>query len=276
MWHPALSTWSLHRNLGPLRWTKWDEETKTHIVAEQFQPQLMELTELPAAAGQLGYRYLEICHFHFPSLDPTYLQTLKTAFTEAGSVFRTLLLDYGDITSADETRRSADLAFIKQWIDIAAMSGAERIRVIAGEAGPDDLESLQLSLSTYRELLQYGHERGVGVIMENFKPLTSTLSNCLSLLQAFSGDLETIIDFGNMRPVEKYDAIRQMAPYAVSIHAKPQYDENGIPDEAELVHCLEALHASHYAGPISIIYDGPGDMWEGIERVRSIIDRYTA
>jgi hypothetical protein len=62
----SLTTWSLHRNLGPIRWTTWDEQTQTPITTVEQQPELTTLLNLPAILAQKGFSALEIGHFHFP------------------------------------------------------------------------------------------------------------------------------------------------------------------------------------------------------------------
>jgi len=95
----SVSTWSLHRLLGPLRWTYWDADAREHRTHVQDQPQVHSLLELPAEASRRGYRAVEICHFHFPSTDAEYAAALKRSFEDAGISFDTLLLDYGDLTA---------------------------------------------------------------------------------------------------------------------------------------------------------------------------------
>lgn len=108
----SVSTWSLHRLLGPLRWTNWDAVNETQQMDIQDQPQILTLLELPAEAARRGYQAVEICHFHFPAVDPVYLNQLKEAFLESGVQFDTLLLDYGDITAIDPVKRESDIAYI--------------------------------------------------------------------------------------------------------------------------------------------------------------------
>ncbi|MCM3628636.1 sugar phosphate isomerase/epimerase [Paenibacillus glycanilyticus] len=270
----SLSTWSLHRNLGPLRWTVWNEETGVQDTSVQEQPLLHSLLELPAEAAKRGYQAVEICHFHFPSTDSSYLKQVKQAFEQAGLSFDTLLLDYGDITSSNEVRVSADLALIREWIDIASQSGAKQIRVVAGEASPSDEEAISLSAARLSELSEYGRTVGVKVITENFKALTSTGASCMKLLGAWGEHAATITDFGNFRGALKYEEIALTTPLSVSVHVKPQYDENGYPDEAELRRCLDTVSSAGFNGAFVLIYDGPGDMWEGMERVKRIASAY--
>ncbi|PYI54262.1 sugar phosphate isomerase/epimerase family protein [Paenibacillus flagellatus] len=270
----SVSTWSLHRLLGPLRWTVWNAVDGTHETRIQEQPNVITLLELPAEAAKRGYAAVEICHFHFPATDTEYLLRLHAAFSAAGVSLDTLLLDYGDLTSADGRRAAADLALAKKWTDVAAACGARQIRIIAGEAPPTDEEALRRSASALGELSEYGDARGVRVVTENFKPLTSTGASSFRLLELTGRKVGFITDFGNYGGTTKYEEIALLSPHSVSVHAKASFDEDGMPDEAEFRRCLDASRQSGFDGAYVLIYDGPGDMWEGLERVRRIVEPY--
>ncbi|BBH19543.1 xylose isomerase [Paenibacillus baekrokdamisoli] len=270
----SISTWSLHRLLGPLRFTVWNADTSQHGINLQEQPEVHTLLELPAEAKRRGYQALEVCHFHFPSVEPDYLEQLRLAFTAAGLSFDTLLLDYGDLTTSDEARLKADKAFFKQWIDVAASVGAKQIRIVAGEAAASDKAAMHRSAVELSEMVSYASKKGVRVITENFRPLTSTGANCVELLSEVGSELGFITDFGNFKAPHKYDEFAQTLPYSVSVHAKPHYDAEGIPDAEELIRCLETVREAEFNGAIVLIYDGPGEMWAGLERVKYIIEPY--
>lgn len=270
----SISTWSLHRLLGPLRWTAWDDKQKKHITNIEEQDAVIDLLDLPAILKEKGFQAFELCHFHFPLTDALYLQRLKKACEDAGIRLYTLLLDYGDLSSSDGLRVEADIQLIKEWIDIAAEVGAERVRVVAGDASPDDKEALIRASQHFNELATYAHKQGVKIITENFRSLLSTSENCLHIVNQSNDQIKLITDFGNMNGAVKYNELAAIIPYSDSIHAKPQYDPDGIPDKEEFRRCLDLLKQANYNGPIVIIYDGPGDMWEGIERVKKIVEAY--
>ncbi|KRF13496.1 hypothetical protein [Paenibacillus sp. Soil787] len=81
-------------------------------------------------------------------------------------------------------------------------------------------------------------------------------------------------DFGNFKGTEKYGELAKTVPHSESIHAKAQTNADGYPDEAEFIRCMEVAKQAEYEGPITLVYDGPGDMWEGIERVRKLAAPY--
>jgi sugar phosphate isomerase/epimerase len=270
----SLTTWSLHRNLGPLRWTRWDEENGNQVTSFQEQPQTVSLLELPSILAGKGFSSLEICHFHFSETNEAYLSKLRNSFQAAGLRFYTLLLDYGDISSADETRRHADIEWLKGWIDNASAAGAERVRIIAGDADAADQEGLARSAEALIQLCDYAAEKNVRVVTENFHALTSTADNCLALLEKCGGRLGLTSDFGNFKGNNKYDELNKIIPFSESIHAKADTDEQGLPDKSEFIQCMELVKDSGYEGPVTIVYDGPHDMWDGIERVRKLVKPY--
>ncbi|GAA3399606.1 sugar phosphate isomerase/epimerase family protein [Paenibacillus hodogayensis] len=270
----SLSTWSLHRLLGTMYWTVWDEEEQKQKTVEQPQPHLLDLLDLPAEAARRGFQAVEICHFHFPSTAPDYLLALKQAFSASKIALDTLLLDYGDLTNPSATRAESDMLFIRQWISIASACGARRIRVIAGEAAPTDEEAIRLSASRLLELERFAADSGVELITENFKSLTSTGTSCLQLLEQTGRRINIIADFGNFKEPHKSDFLSMILPFSVSVHAKAQYDADGNLDRTELERCLRLVQEAGYEGPIVMIYDGPGDMWEGIERVREVVQPF--
>ncbi|WP_152393300.1 sugar phosphate isomerase/epimerase family protein [Paenibacillus guangzhouensis] len=270
----SLNTWSIHRNLGPIRWTYWDEVNQKHAVHLDPQPETTTLLELPAILAANGFKAVEICHFHFPNTNPDYLRRLNDACQDVNILFHTLLLDYGDISSDDVGRTKADMKLIQDWIDIAAQAGAKRIRVIAGEASPDNTEALNRSLENLTSLASYAKQRGVRIVSENFKLLTSTAANCIEIVRRGNGEIGMIADFGNFSKTTKTKDLALLLPYCESVHVKPEFDSNGCPDKEEFRKHLNLLRTTRYNGPLTLIYEGPGDMWEGVERVRKIAEEY--
>lgn len=268
----SVSTWSLHRLLGPLRWTVWDETARKSKTVIQEQPERMTLLDLPAEAAKRGFRAVEICHFHFPSTEPAYLEQLKGAFTDAGISFDTLLLDYGDLSTTDSERAEVDTSLMRDWIRIASIAGARRIRIVAGEAQPEDAEAMELAAGRLLSLAEFAESLHVQVITENFKALTSTGESCMRLINKVGRSVGLITDFGNFGGEHKYAELAMMLPVSSEIHAKADCDVDGIPDRAEFQRCLDAVRESGFDGSIVIIYDGPGDMWDGIDRVRRLVE----
>lgn len=264
----ALSTWSLHRLLGPLRWTVWDDEQRTQVVHTQPQPEELTLLELPRVAEEKGFRYLELCHFHYPSTDEAYLQQLKESFDASQVEYHTLLVDYGDISSPDEERRQSDLRYLRNWIDVAAKSGAKAVRIVAGEQPTGDQASITRSCESLRSLYAYGQERGVKVVTENFRELTASIASWSEVMKGAGPAMACIVDFGNFELAEKEEGIRYGTPHAHSIHAKPRYRADGSLDGEEFERMLAIVAEQNDTVPVTVIFDDEGDMWLGIRRIQ--------
>ncbi|MWC29069.1 sugar phosphate isomerase/epimerase family protein [Paenibacillus sp. MMS18-CY102] len=269
----SISSWSVHRLMKTSLWTAWDAEKATQMTHVESRSSGLSLLELPKSISERGIRILEVCHFHFEAVDDSYIGQLKQAFEDSGVAFHTLLIDYGDLSSPDAVQAASDEAFIQGWIDIAAEAGAAAVRVVAGEQQAGDEEAIVRSAAALRRLYAYGQERGVRVVTENFRELTETVASWQSVMEHAGSEITTIVDFGNMMPEEKEQAIRYGAPMAYAIHAKPEYFDGGAIDEAELMRNLAIADELGCTAPISVIFDQEGDVWEGIERIAAIVNK---
>lgn len=251
----SLTSWSLHREL-----------TSGAIA----------LTELPARAHAAGIDTLELCHFHLPSTDPAYLAELRAAFAAAGVELFSVLIDAGDISTADPERRAADLAMVEQWIDIAAALGAQGVRVVGGEAPADDAAALERSVEGLRRVAAYAAKRGVRVRTENFKSLLSTSANCNQVLDTLSGSVGLCADIGNFPRARRSTEFGAVAGRAEVVHVKAEYDSNGTLQAAELCDSLDAGAAAGFDGPFTLVFDRGGDSWGGVAELAGVVKPYLA
>lgn len=251
----ALTTWSLHR-----------------LLTAPTPP--LRLVDVPARMRDAGIGTLEICHFHFPDTGATTLRELRAAFNAAGAELFSILIDMGDISDADQHARAQDIRAIEAWIDVAAQLGATAVRIVAGEAAPDDEAALERSISALRHLAAYAHEQHVRVLTENFKPLASTARNCLLILDALDGAAGLCADMGNFPAHNRVAEFISIVPRAQSVHVKASYDAGGRPDTSELRRCLEATRTAGFDGPYTLVYDRPSDPWQGLAELREIVAPY--
>jgi sugar phosphate isomerase/epimerase len=136
----SVSTWSLHRTLG--RPQIYGSADGLRLPTATHHRGALTLLELPARLAALGISTVEICHFHLPSLDASYLGELRASRQAAQVELFSFLIDDGDITHPITAQR--DMAWIEHWMEIAGQLGAQRTRVIAGNTRPSP-EVLRLS-----------------------------------------------------------------------------------------------------------------------------------
>ena len=96
----SISTWSLHHTLGPV-YPELDASTKERAAKTPYGAGALDLLDVPAYIAAMDIHTLEICHFHFPRTDAAYCDLLRRRLASAGVRLATLLIDDGDIASAD-------------------------------------------------------------------------------------------------------------------------------------------------------------------------------
>jgi sugar phosphate isomerase/epimerase len=270
----SISTWSLHRGLGPMYRLAANGSGRLERNGGFGQGQ-WSLLEVPGQLAQRGIRRMEICHFHFPRIDAGYIAELRRALDLAGVELFSVLIDAGDITHPEAARREEDLNWIKGWISVAARCGAKNVRVIAGDAQPDPQgRAIRLSAAGLRQLSAYARERGVRVMTENWHALTMCPRSLVALLDRLEGEVGLCADFGNYRGPDKYTDLAAIMPRADSIHAKAHFSATGQMDRDDFVRCLELSRQAGFSGPYTMIFDGPGDEWTSLEMIQEEIRPY--
>jgi sugar phosphate isomerase/epimerase len=263
----AVSSWSLHHVLG-VTYDNGPGKTVPGMRRESFGPGHVQLEDLPAALAARGFTRIELCHFHLASQDVAYLKRMGDAFAAHKVVIQTVLIDDGDITNPETRLR--DLAWAESWVRSAALLGAKHARVIAGKSAPTD-EALQLSVEGLKVLSEVGVNVGVRVVTENWFDLLSSPKEVHHVLDFVGKNLGFLADTSNWHGTSKYSDLTSIFARAELCHAKARFTGVGQIDGVDFAACLEAAHAAHYKGPLTLIFDSEGDEWEGLETERRFI-----
>lgn len=266
----SVSTWSLHRQLGKPGFTGPAHSMQIPIETHNKGP--ISLLELPARVAEFGIRTLEICHFHLPSVEKTYLTELRAALADADVELFSLLIDDGDITHPADAER--DIAWIEKWIDIAGELGANCARVIGGKADPS-AETVAQSREVLAQLTERADTAGIRLMSENWFSIFSTPENVNTILGGLDGKVGLCLDFGNWRGDTKYKDLAAIASWAESCHTKAHFEAPREMDKQDYVQCLDLAQEAGFAGPHTLIYDGPSDdEWEGLAIEREVVNPY--
>lgn len=267
----AVSTWSLHRTLGRPPITGPADPEPVAASAEDGAQSALPLLELPRRLQEFGIYQLELCHFHLPTREESYLRELRTALEDAGITLWQLLIDGGDITHPEHAVR--DIAWIKSWIDTAATLGATRARVSGGKAEPSPA-ALSKSNAALADLAAYADARGVRLMTENWQTLLSTPDAVFAALDGL-GNVGLLADLGNWSGPSKYTDLAQILPRAESCHAKAHFTGPETMDEEDYRRSLEVCRSAGFSGPYSLIYDGPdADEWRGLRAEMDVVQAY--
>ena len=211
----SVSTWSLHRQLGKPGFTGPGHDMQIPLETHNKGP--ISLLELPAHIAEFGIHTLEICHFHLPSVEKSYLSELRAALADAEVELFSLLIDDGDITHPSEAER--DIAWIEKWIDIAGELGAKCARVIGGKAAPSN-ETLAQSRRVLSQLTERADTAGIRVMSENWFSIFSTPENVSTILGGLEGKVGLCLDFGNWRGDTKYEDLAAIASWQSRVTPK--------------------------------------------------------
>ncbi len=212
---------------------------------------------------------LELCHFHLPSTDASYLQTFKQALQQAEVKLSSLLIDTGDIASPDEAKRNSDIQEIKNWIDVATTLGAERVRIVAGNQVPTP-EVIARSNQHLKELVAYAKTKNVKASTENWQKTSLEADVLLGLLDN-NPELGLCADIGNAEQTkDKYETLKKLLPRATSVHFKARY-ENGQIEDSDLQTCMHLINEAKFSGVMTLIYELKEREWEGVEQLRDAV-----
>ena len=266
----AISSWTVHGALG----APWylPDASGTMINTKEPQPAELTLLELPAFVAADGFKLLEICNFHLPSIADDYLAELRQALEDSGVALVNLLIDTGNLSAADDAAWRADIDAAKGWQDIAVKLGAQGVRLDCGTEAPSP-GAIERSVKALRELIDYGASIGLAATTENWRQTSVESENLLQIMGAVDRPLQLCVDFGNAaKTSDKYATMRALLPQASSLHCKGNFAGDTL-DVAEFQRSLSLVREANFSGHIALIYDGTDKEWDKVLKLRTHVER---
>ncbi len=258
----SVSTWSLHHWLGAPPFFG-PEGSSSNFSGEK-------LLKLPSQLAAFGISTLEICHFHLPTRDETFLAQLRAELEAHRIELWAFLIDDGDLNHSQHAAR--DQTWIESYLPVAAQLGAHCARVVAGK-GPPTPENLSHSIGALQTLANRAEGLGLRLLTENWFDTAGTPASTLQILDALDGRLGLMLDFGNWKGDGKYENLARIAPRAESCHTKAAFTDGQIERE-DYLQCLEITKNANFQGPYTLIYDSGGDEWNGLSLEREIVEPF--
>ncbi len=182
-----------------------------------------------------------------------------------------------NICDLDAEKRKAGVQVAKNWLDGAAMLGAKSMRVNSGgpriapsavadpssyPKNPEIAQYLTNCIESFKEMADYGAEKGVRVTLENHWGLTANPINIRIIIEEVNSPFcEASPDFCNWEhEYLLFHALQDLAPYAhTNVHAK-YWNRWKDPDVQRNV---RIMLNSGYMGLFALEYEeGP---WDGVE-----------
>jgi sugar phosphate isomerase/epimerase len=267
----AVHDWSLHRTLGRFVSVHANPPGASGGMSPtEPDPGALALLDLPRELAARGYDTVQLCHFHLPSRDRSYLDELRSALSDAGVVLDALLVDSGDLV--DLTDAQIHERWIAGWLEDAAVLGARRARVIAGQSEPTPHTLAQSS----RALRRLAQASDVRVVTENWMALLPTATQVHEVLDACEGEVGLLVDLANWTGPDRDAQLASIGGRAETSHAKCRTTADGELDVEDYRRALHAVLGAGFSGPLCLVYDGPDpDEWAALAACRDVVDEVT-
>lgn len=246
------------------------------------QGRTFSLLDIPGILrNELNLRVVDLNTSSFPDfskVDQTYLDKLRKAVDDAGCVMTNLKMNQRgiDMNSPDKQIRDKALTEYKRSIDIASQLGCRWARPLPAKPKPN----MQIHIESYRELCDYGAERNVTLLVENFGWMQSDADSVAKLVKAIGGNVAAGIDTGNWNGNEvRYPGLEKSFPLAVTCDFKARrFGPNGEHNEYDLRRCFDIAWASGFRGPWALEHSNPDTkaLLSGFAKLRDMLRKWTA
>lgn len=200
-----------------------------------------------------------------------YLRGVAIAGTAVGNTF----------THPTGPERDAQIAYVKEWIDHAAVMGAPHIRVFAGSVpkGLSEEQAVANCISAYQECLDYAGERGIFLGLENHHGIVAKPEGLLRIIKAVKSPWAGVnLDSGNFHTADPYADLAKIAPYAINVQVKDTLKPAGKdPEPMDYTRVISILEKANYQGWLTLEYEDGKDAGTAVpallEKLSGLITR---
>jgi sugar phosphate isomerase/epimerase len=185
-----------------------------------------------------------------------------------------------DFTQADPIKRKADIALVKNWIDVAAKLGAPVIRIFSGVEIPKQYSWKQIAewmAKDIQECVDYGQTKGVIVAIQNHNDFLKNAGQVNQLFKMVNRPwFGLVLDIGSYQEGNPYEQIKDTSPLAVNWQLKENMFEDGKEIKTDLKKVLQIILDSGYRGFVPIETLGKGDPKEKValflKEIRTVLN----
>jgi len=186
--------------------------------------------------------------------------------------------DEGALGDPDPAKRQKAVHNHHRWVDAAKTLGCHAIRVNAHSKGTYD-ETMKLVADGLRQLVEYGAQHQISVIVENHGGLSSHgdwLTGVMRLVD--NPRCGTLPDFGNFYDYDRYKGVAEMMRYAKGVSAKTHdFDAQGNCVETDYHRMMKIVLDAGYHGRVGIEYEGNKiSEPDGIRATKRLLERVAA
>ncbi|MEQ8637335.1 sugar phosphate isomerase/epimerase family protein [Gimesia maris] len=222
----------------------------TYQLSPRAKENQLTLLELPRIMrDELGMTVIDLNTSTLASTDPKYLDQVRAAADKAGCVLTNLKMNQPklDMNSPDTAVRNKALDTYKASIDAASHLGLKWARPLPLVPKPD----MKIHVASYRELCEYGAERNVQLLVENYGWMQSDPASVVKLVDLIGENVAACPDTGNWNNDKiRYAGLKQTFPIAVTCDFKARkLGPRGEHPRYDLKRCFEIGWNSGFRGP---------------------------
>lgn len=261
---------------------------KTSLNAYSFSKPLNDAAKM-RGPGMTLVQMLEFCaELNFDAVDPTgyffpgypkppsdkFLNDFKRRAFELGlGISGTGVRN--NFASTDKVARAADVAHVKEWVEVAARLGAPVLRVFAGtrpEGVPWD-EVAAWMADDLRQCVEHGAKHGVIIGIQNHADALATSAEALRLIELVASPwFGLIVDTGFFPGPDPYEHIARVIPHAVNWQIKEKIDTKDGTQKTDLVRLVKLIRAGGYRGYLPIeTLSTAGQAYDPKARVKELL-----
>lgn len=220
-----------------------------HLVARPGATQF-SLTELPGLMrDELDMQIIDLNTTSLGTSSPAWLDKVKASVDLAGCVIINLKMNQRglDMNSPDRNIREKSLQTYKRSIDDASYLGIPWVRPLPLKQTPD----MAIHVDSYRELADYGTERNVRLLVENYGWMENDPQSIVKLVHAIGRDVAACPDTGNWSSNQiRFAGLAASFPLAVTCDFKArELSRTGEHLLYDLKRCFMVGQAAGFRGP---------------------------
>lgn len=245
---------------------------RSYLVGEKPAMTVEDFIDACAAANLDG---VELTGYYFPQpISDGYLHHIKRkcyllGLDISGTGHR------NDFCRPPGAERDHDIAWVKQWIDYAAILGAPFCRIYAGgvHQGQTYDDTLRWCVEAIQEVSEYGGTRGVMCGLETHGGITATGEETLRILEGVKSDWFGLnLDIANFHTEDPYADTGLLAKYAITVHLKTEVNPGGRGKQPmDFQRVIEIMRGVNYRGYLTIEHEADEDPAEAVPRYAKVL-----
>jgi sugar phosphate isomerase/epimerase len=250
--------------LAPAAWAAGKPRFRPAICAYSFRKQLeartMTYADIIRMAADTGADGVDLTVYWLPDTNDRTLFDLRQLAYRSGVSIYTIGVRARMAQPTPELQ-TAEVATVRQWVDVADRLGASHIRIFGGAVpkGATEDQAVAWAVETLKRSAEEAGKRGIMLGVEDDGGITTNADRTVEIVTKAASPWAGInLDIGNF-PDNGYEQTAMCAPYATNVHFKTAMRVNKQKQPADWPRVLKILGAAGYQGYLSLEYEEEED-----------------